>query len=644
MANSSRKSGSQNATRRLAKTTTRVRSPKSTGKNVETKAAGEQVDRTKTTQTVAHTVVHTVTSTLASATTSSEIDLTVPPAPSNIAIETLPPPPHTLKEVRHVLEKREHQINAIERLGRAFLAHPADSDGMMRQMLCTAIEILDADVGSVQIYDEKTDCLIFKHVFDPAAQMLVGYTVPASKGIDGRVFRTGISDLTNRVRERREWNNEVDRRTGYKTESMLTVPLKKWDGSRIGVIQVINGKRPFDRVDLEVLEVLCSQSGQALINAHLHKEAERRLSYLQALRNIDIAIAGSLDLKITLDLFVEQVMSQLKLDAVNVLLLNPHLLTLDYASGRGFISNALRHTHLRLGEGLAGRAALERQVMHIPNLTDLPNDLIRSPHFHEEGFVSYFAAPLISKGQIKGVLEAFHRTCLEPSTEWLDFLETLAGQAAIAVDNASLFSDLQRSNTELSLAYDTTIEGWSCALDLRDKETEGHTNRVTELTVRLACEMGIQDSDLVHVRRGSLLHDIGKMGIPDSILLKPGPLTDEEWVIMRKHPVYALELLSKIPYLRPALDIPYYHHEKWNGTGYPAKLKGEAIPLVARVFAIADVWDALRSDRPYRPGWPKEKARKHILDQSGEHFDPQVVEVFRQMDLSHFEKLYPAGG
>ncbi len=181
------------------------------------------------------------------------------------------------------------------------------------------------------------------------------------------------------------------------------------------------------------------------------------------------------------------------------------------------------------------------------------------------------------------------------------------------------------------MAYDETIEGWSHALDLRDKETEGHTQRVTEMALHLARAMGVTDVELVQVRRGALLHDIGKMGIPDPILLKPGPLTDEEWVIMRKHPVYAYELLAPITYLKPALDVPYCHHERWDGSGYPRGLKGEQIPLVARIFAVVDVWDALTFDRPYRPAWPKEKVRRYIMEQTCKHFDPRVVEAFMEL-------------
>lgn len=189
-------------------------------------------------------------------------------------------------------------------------------------------------------------------------------------------------------------------------------------------------------------------------------------------------------------------------------------------------------------------------------------------------------------------------------------------------------SNLERAHTELKAAYDATIEGWSRAMDLRDRETEGHTQRVTQLTLKLAEAAGMDQTELVQVRRGALLHDIGKLGVPDAVLHKPDKLNDEEWELMRQHPQLAHDMLYPIEYLRPALDIPYCHHEKWDGTGYPRGLKGAEIPLSARIFAVVDVWDALTNDRPYRKAWQREVALTYLQEQSGKHFDPQIVGLF----------------
>jgi HD-GYP domain-containing protein (c-di-GMP phosphodiesterase class II) len=200
--------------------------------------------------------------------------------------------------------------------------------------------------------------------------------------------------------------------------------------------------------------------------------------------------------------------------------------------------------------------------------------------------------------------------------------------AAVELENARFRLRLERADSDMAQVYDATLEGWARALALRDHETEDHTRRVTSRTVQLARQLGVQEEELLHVRRGAMLHDIGKLGIPDAILLKPGQLTDSERAVMRTHPALAHDLLARIPQLAPALIIPYCHHEKWDGTGYPRGLVGEQIPFVARIFAVVDVWDALSSDRPYRWAWPGERARQYLAAEAGGHFDPQVVAAF----------------
>jgi hypothetical protein len=306
---------------------------------------------------------------------------------------------------------------------------------------------------------------------------------------------------------------------------------------------------------------------------------------------------------------------------------------LEYTAGQGFVTNASRHVRLRLGEGLAGKAALERRCIGAPDLDAAPEalQLISAPYRHIERFKAAYAVPLIAKGQLLGVLCVLYRRTMTPNDEGLEFLDMLARQTAIAISDARQFWAVQRSRDDLMLAYDTTLEGWARALELRDKETEGHTQRVGEMTVRLAMALDLPESDLVHLRRGALLHDIGKIAISDTILLKPGPLSTDERSAMELHPVHAHHLLSPISYLRPALDIPYCHHEKWDGTGYPRGLQGERIPLTARIFAIVDVWDALTQDRPYRRAWSVGRAREYLRAEMGRHFDPEVGEAFLRM-------------
>ncbi len=364
---------------------------------------------------------------------------------------------------------------------------------------------------------------------------------------------------------------------------------------------------------------------------HAEEQSRRQFKRLLTLREIDSAITSSFDERFTLNLLITRLVSALGVDAADVLLLNRYLNTLSFAAGYGF-SSPVGSLELPITGTYAGDVIRDRRIVAEPDLQKAEQPFARQALAAREGFKSYYGIPLVAKGEVKGVLEIFHRARLTPDAEWLDFLETFASQAAIAIDNAQLFEGLQRSNFELGIAYDSTIEGWSKALDLRDKETEGHTQRVTEMAVELARQFGFNDEDILQVRRGALLHDIGKMGVPDAILFKPGPLSEADWVVMKKHPAFAYQLLSPIRYLKAAaVEIPYCHHERWDGTGYPRGLKGEQIPLSARIFSVIDVWDALISDRPYRPAWPGEKARAYIVEQAATQFDPQVVKSFMQM-------------
>jgi GAF domain-containing protein len=502
-------------------------------------------------------------------------------------------------------------------------------DEMLPRLLDETLTVLGTDTGAIYLFDEQENVLKavvakgwFLDIFEE--------TVSLSAGIEGKTFSTGTPYLSAEL-ALDPLTNETTRSKIPSGWGGMCIPIRSAD-EILGVLWVAMVQpRQLQPENLHLLITLSEIAGNAFHRTRLHAQTEQRLRRLTALRTLDMAISVNVDLNKTINILLDQAITHLGVDAADVLLFNPDLNSLEYVAGRGFRSDSFASTSLQLGQGLAGRAVLERKIVKFqdwreePGLGDLPS---LTASFETENFISYYGLPLIVKEQVKGVLEVFHRSPLKADPEWLDFLATLAGQVAMAIDDAQLFSSLQRSNSELAQAYTTTLEGWSRALDLKDKETEGHTQRVAAMTIQLAQILGISEAEIVHIRRGALLHDIGKMGIPDDILLKPGALSEEEWLIMRKHPTYAYEMLAPIEYLRLSLDIPYCHHEKWDGTGYPQGLKAENIPLAARLFAVVDVWDALISDRPYRSAWSREKALAYIAAQSGKYFDPRVVEAF----------------
>ena len=402
----------------------------------------------------------------------------------------------------------------------------------------------------------------------------------------------------------------------------------------------------FNDANAEILGILANTAAVAAGNAQLFKQTQRQISRLSSLRAIDIAITSGSDLLTNLQVLTKQVVSQLQADAVNVLLMNTQKQLLETFVCTGFQTDLFMNQFLHMGEGFAGKAAVNNEIVMIPDLSlsieqPIPQKLLEAEDFH-----AYFCVPLVANSKLQGVLEVFMRTPFNPDQDWTDYLEVLGGQAAIAIENAQLFTDLEKSNMELIDAYDITIEGWSRAVELRDVELKGHTRRVAKMTMELAERMGLPEDQKVHIRRGAILHDIGKIGVPDHILMKPGKLTDEEWVIMKSHPVLAYEMLMEIEYLQPAIQIPYAHHEKWDGSGYPRGLKGEEIPIEARIFAVVDVYDALTSDRPYRDAWPVEKVIDYITEKSGSHFDPVVVNIFLKFMEDHaaYQKIDPKTG
>ena len=531
-----------------------------------------------------------------------------------------------ITERKHGVEEMRKRVRELEGMNRisTILRIASILEKMLPSLLEETLAIMESDTGAIWLFDPGTGTL--RRV--AARGWLAATDNAVSKLGDG--FPGGVF-TTNQVHVSDEFAHDP------KLHALLgdSIPAG-WGGACIPIQSekdvigmaciALKLPRKISPEEVNLLGTLSEMAGTAIQRTRLIEQTINQLERLSTLHAIDTAINASMDIKVTLGYILDQIMNQLRVDAAAVLLCEPRLLILDYFAGRGFRGNGIKATRMRVGEGHAGRAALERHLIHV---ADMAHDPIAQPErVAGEEFVSHTAIPLISKGQVIGVLELFHRSPFTPEEDWLEFLNTLAGQAAIAINNAALFSNLESANVNLARANDATLEGWSRAMDLRDKETEGHSQRVTETTLILAQRMGLGEEQLVHIRRGALLHDLGKLGVPDYILNKPGSLNEEEMANMHRHPALAYELLLPIEFLRPALDIPYCHHERWDGSGYPRGLKGEQIPLSARIFAVGDVFDALTSDRPYRNAWSHSKARDYIREQSGKEFDPQVVDAF----------------
>ncbi|MBL8062071.1 MAG: HD domain-containing protein [Anaerolineales bacterium] len=388
------------------------------------------------------------------------------------------------------------------------------------------------------------------------------------------------------------------------------------------------GNPQVSSVNLELTQLV---RGLAGIKDEVQRHYQVHHNRMDALMGVGSLVNSSLGLKRVLDEVMDTLIILMKAERGFLMLRD---------EGGGFrvqIARDAKHHDLK-EDVFAISKSIVRQVVE-QGITVLTTNAKEDPRFGQQASVaayqllSILCAPLKVKDDLIGVIYVDNRAQSGIfQNDDLEMISSFANQAAVAIDNARLFESLQASNKELQEAYQATLEGWVRALDLRDKETEGHTKRVTALTEKLARKMGLNENLLIHIRRGALLHDIGKMAIPDGILLKPGPLTDEERTLIQKHPVYAYEMLSPIRFLQPALDIPYCHHEKWNGKGYPRGLSGENIPLAARIFAVVDVWDALVSDRPYRKGLKPADVKQKIREDSGSHFDPQVVEAFLGFD------------
>ncbi len=372
-------------------------------------------------------------------------------------------------------------------------------------------------------------------------------------------------------------------------------------------------------------------------NRQAKEQIQKQYARLEGLQQISLAASSNLHLDDALRQMLDSAITLLQVDAADFLLIDFNTDSLVFRAGAGFRTSLAENIQMDFMQGFQWKTLQNPQPVAISDLDSTIQEWREhrqqiSPNFVHliisEGFKTYAGCRVAWKGTPKGILEVYTRSPKQVDEDWLKLMQMLVQPAAVAVDNAMLFEDQIEAMRRMESAYDETIRGWARMLEKRDLETEGHCERVAEITCRIVESMGMPPHEIKHVWRGALLHDIGKMGLPDHVLLKLSSLSAEEWDLMHLHPVYAYEWLAPIPFLQPALDIPYCHHERWDGGGYPRQLRGSQIPISARIFSVVDVWDALSSDRRYRRAWPETDIIRFLRAESGTQFDPDAVNSF----------------
>jgi PAS domain S-box-containing protein len=522
--------------------------------------------------------------------------------------------------------RRLAETESINRLSDA-MRTATNPTRMISALLDESLGLMNSQVGEVVVFNAVND--LDEHVARGWFAMLPKGPLQPSGGISWRVFTTGQTYIC------RDYTSDPITRSAAKqiippNWSGVAIPISA--GAKVfGVLHIaVEAPRLITTEEVGLLKTLTEIAGNAIQRVRLSAQTDVHMQRLNSLRVVDAAVSGSLDLHVTLNVILDQVTTQLHVNAADILILNPYEQSLTCTASRGLRSAALLRSRLRMNEGYPSRAILESQSVSQMDIRAGDSD-VRATELAGDGFIAYAAVALVAKAQVCGVLEIFNRSPLRLSADMREFFQTLGGQAAIAIENISTFEQLQKSSTELMLAYDSTIEAWARILDARHREHPDHTHRVAEMTVQFARLLRVLDADLLNIRRGALLHDTGKIQIPEQILFKPEPLTEQERAILIRHTVYAREYLSTIPYLNATLDIPCYQDEYWDGTGTPKGLAGEQIPLVARIFAIAHAWVEMRYGNLYTPVCPAKQVRDYIQSQSGKRFDPNLVSTFFQL-------------
>jgi len=512
-------------------------------------------------------------------------------------------------------------LTLLLEMGQAFHS-TLELDPLLVSILKQLQSAAQSEGGSIWLLNEKQTDIQCTHAIGPNVDQILGRTIVFT---EMKVFHTSGGWQAVKVDDTAaaEWQNIFPTLLRPRTHNALVVPLVA-RGDLLGFIVMVNklqGGR-FTKDELELVSALSGHAAVATQNALLYDQQRRAAERQQLLDQISRYLQQTLDLDELIPRIFEEVNKAINAAAQSIWLVNADagVITCRFATGPG--AEQVKQVTVPMGRGIVGYTVEKQEPLIIADARDDPR-VFRGAD-DKTGLVtrSLMSVPMVREGRAIGAIQAINKLNGALFThDDLDLLRSIADSAALSIENARLFADL-------SASYDNTLDALAAALDLRDRETEGHSRRVVEYTARLAQQIGLDQKIITEFRRGALIHDIGKIGVPDAVLHKPGPLDAEERKIIEKHPQAGFEMLLGIPYLQEEIKIVLAHQEKWDGTGYPLQLQGEQIPLGARLFAIADTFDALTSDRPYRKGRPYEVARQIIAEEAGKQFDPLAVDAF----------------
>jgi len=525
-------------------------------------------------------------------------------------------------KLRSKAEERVKRLTALNKVS-GIINSTLELQTLLKTTIVLISEVMGVEICSLMLLggDPQTLKIVVAHGLDET--IIKSAKTKTGEGIAGYVAKTGKPLLITDISKDPNFSRYSKTGADYKTKSVLSVPLIIKD-KVIGVINVNNKKTSdvFNDADLQLLETLATQIATAIENARLYSQKEQRLVEITMLHNLGLALNSSLDLKNIIARIIESMKGIFDADMASIMLWDERRERLRIISHIGLPEQYVNELTFAPGEGVAGTVAKKGKPRLIAN-TFLEPSYKKHNILHDELPKSLICSPILVKNRVEGVI------CCERLLEKngpfnednLNLLTTISCHAAVAIENSNLYNDLLR-------VYLETVQSLAAALDAKDSYTHGHSRRVTGLALALAREIGMNENEINTLKHAALLHDIGKIGIAESILQKPSSLTNDEFNCIKNHPITGARILESVEFLKSVCLQIKHHHERFDGKGYPDNLKGDQIPLGSKIIALADTYDAMTSTRPYRKGLSHEVALEEIKRCAGSQFDPEIVGIF----------------